>query len=80
MGSISLADAKAHLSGLVDRVEAGEQLVITRRGRPVARLVPIEGVRDPIDFVALRQLRDTMPVQPVSAGDFMRTVRDGERY
>jgi prevent-host-death family protein len=33
-------EAKTHLSDLLDRVEHGEELVITRRGRPVARLVP----------------------------------------
>ena len=33
-------EAKTHLSDLLDRVERGEELVITRRGRPVARLIP----------------------------------------
>lgn len=38
---IGARDAKTHLSELLDRVERGEELVITRRGRPVARLMPI---------------------------------------
>jgi prevent-host-death family protein len=33
-------DAKNRLSALLDRVERGEEIVITRRGKPVARLVP----------------------------------------
>lgn len=33
-------DAKAHFSELLERVESGEQLTITRHGKPVARLVP----------------------------------------
>ena len=37
---INLADAKAHLSALVDRVERGEEIAIYRRGRPAAILVP----------------------------------------
>ena len=37
MDAINLADAKAHLSELVDRVEAGDSIDITRRGKPVAR-------------------------------------------
>jgi len=37
---IGAFEAKTHLSELLDRVEQGEELVITRRGRPVARLVP----------------------------------------
>lgn len=36
--SISVAEAKAHLSEILDRVEAGEEVVITRRGKAVARL------------------------------------------
>lgn len=38
MENISVAEAKAHLSELLDRVESGEELVITRRGKPVARI------------------------------------------
>ena len=33
-------EAKTQLSKLVERVEAGEEIVITRRGEPAARLVP----------------------------------------
>lgn len=33
-------EAKTHLSALLERVERGEEIVITRHGRPVARLVP----------------------------------------
>jgi prevent-host-death family protein len=41
MSQIGAFEAKTHLSELLDRVEAGEELVIARRGRPVARLVPV---------------------------------------
>ena len=37
---VSLFDAKTHLSRLVARAERGEVVTITRRGKPVARLVP----------------------------------------
>ena len=50
---IKLADAKAHLSALVDRAEAGESIVITRHGKPAARLVPIEAAKKPVDVAAL---------------------------
>lgn len=43
--SVGAYEAKTHLSELLDRVERGEQIVITRHGRPVARLVP-EGRED----------------------------------
>lgn len=38
--SVNVHDAKTHLSRLLERVEAGEEVVIARAGRPVARLVP----------------------------------------
>jgi prevent-host-death family protein len=37
---VNIYAAKTHLSRLIDQVNAGEEIVITRHGRPVARLVP----------------------------------------
>jgi prevent-host-death family protein len=37
---VNIHAAKTHLSRLIDQVNAGEEIVITRHGRPVARLVP----------------------------------------
>jgi prevent-host-death family protein len=41
MAEIGINEARTALSRLVDRVQAGEEIVITRRGEPVARLAPI---------------------------------------
>jgi prevent-host-death family protein len=41
--SIGLFDAKTHLSELVARAERGEEVIITRHNKPVAKLVPIDG-------------------------------------
>jgi prevent-host-death family protein len=38
--SVGVHEAKTHLSRLLEQVAAGEEVVITRRGREVARLVP----------------------------------------
>ena len=43
MNEIGAFEAKNTLGALLDRVEQGEEIVITRHGRPVARLVPNEG-------------------------------------
>jgi prevent-host-death family protein len=40
MKTATVADAKSHLSALLAEVEAGQGIVITRRGKPVARLIP----------------------------------------
>ena len=38
---VGVHEAKTHLSRLLERVERGEEVVISRRGVPVARLVPV---------------------------------------
>ena len=40
MTTVPLAQARQHLSGLLDRIQAGEYVVISRHGKPVARLIP----------------------------------------
>lgn len=40
MATVNVYDAKTHLSRLLERVEAGERIVIARAGKPVADLVP----------------------------------------
>ena len=39
--SVNVHEAKTHLSRLLGRVERGEEIVIARAGRPVARLIPV---------------------------------------
>ena len=40
MRTVGVFDAKTHLSSLIEAVERGESITITKHGRPVARLVP----------------------------------------
>jgi prevent-host-death family protein len=42
MATISVYNARAELSQLIERARAGEEIVITRRGKPTVRLVPVE--------------------------------------
>ncbi|MHB8382148.1 MAG: type II toxin-antitoxin system Phd/YefM family antitoxin [Candidatus Binataceae bacterium] len=57
---VGLFDAKTHLSALIERVEKGEEIVITKRGVAVARLVPPaqRRRREPLEAVKkIRSLR-----------------------
>jgi prevent-host-death family protein len=47
MRMVNIHSAKAHLSRLVAEVAAGEEIVIAKAGKPVARLVPFEPRREP---------------------------------
>lgn len=45
--TVNIHEAKTHLSRLIDKVEAGEEIVIARAGRPVARLVTYRKTNPP---------------------------------
>ena len=81
MRSIQAAEAKAHLSSLLDEVERGQTIVITRHGKPIARIVPeadrrqeeidkaIEGIK------ALRQHTGKITVE-----ELLSTRHEGHKY
>jgi len=74
--SVSLADAKARLSELVSRAEAGEEIVVTRHGQPVARIVPVRVPKQPIPSMAT--FRATMPRTRTPSAKLIRQLRDEE--
>jgi prevent-host-death family protein len=78
--TISFAKAKASLSALIDRVAAGETVAITRRGKEIAVLSPPERALKRVDVEALRAISDSTPRQSESAGEFVRRMRDADRY
>jgi prevent-host-death family protein len=80
MDKISLADAKARLSELLDRVETGAVIDITRRGAPIARLSPLPSARKPISPERLSALTGNLPPQSPDAANLVRSMRDGDRY
>jgi prevent-host-death family protein len=80
MRTVNLAEAKARLSELVEQSGKGETIQIARRGKPVAQLTPVERPRKPILAEELRRVTENMPRQEESAGDFMRRLRDSDRY
>jgi prevent-host-death family protein len=47
MRTVNIHAAKTHLSRLVDEVAAGEEIVIAKAGKPLARLVPFTSAREP---------------------------------
>lgn len=65
--TINIAEAKTQLSALVDRVAAGEEIVITRNGRPVARLVPpAERAPRPFGIARHWQVPDELFLEPAA--------------
>lgn len=78
MQTFSLADAKAHLSHLVELVEAGEEITITKRGKAVVRIVA--SMPPAQQLPSLAELRARQTSQPVATGEFIRAMRETDRY
>lgn len=55
MAKVGVFEAKTHLTALLDRVDAGEEIIITRRGEPIAKLVPARAA--PSGESVIQQLR-----------------------
>ncbi len=78
MTEIALYEAKARLSALVERVEqAGEEIVITRRGRPAARLVPVDD--DSAIESALALLLAARSASMTGTGTLRELIDEGRR-
>ena len=82
MSEIGAFEAKNKLSALLDRVERGEEIVITRHGRPVAKLVPTNGEIDRSQAqAALQRMRDRAVQARLGAFDWetLKADRDASR-
>ena len=62
------------MSHLIDQVEAGEEVVITRRGQPVARISPVEKPKHPVRSLA--ESRSRMPRWRKPSAELLREMRD----
>ena len=81
METVGAYEAKTHLASLLDRVARGETLTITRRGHPVARLVPVED--DELrrsQRAAKRILSRRKQLNRVSLPELLETVHEGHRF
>lgn len=80
--TISVRAAKAHLSGLLDEVAAGREVVITSDGVPKARLVPMERETKRKVFLGAKEHLSRMP--PWNGGptaeEIVRADRDGRDW
>jgi prevent-host-death family protein len=74
MVTVNLAQAKARLSELLDKVENGEAVVITRHGRPVANLSAVTVPKQPLKPLA--DFRARMPRLRRSSALLLREARD----
>ena len=81
METVGACEARTHLLLLLERVSHGESLTITRHGRPVARLVPVE---DDDRSRALRASRRILErrsrLARLSLSELLDTIHEGHRF
>lgn len=77
---VSIAKAKAGFAALVARAEAGEQIIVTRNGRPVARLGPLPA-KKPVIYGDLRGLwiADDLSLPDEILDDFEKSAENTAR-
>ena len=87
MESIGLFEAKTHLSELVARAEQGEEVIITRHNKPVAKIVPIREVSPQLYQQRLEALAGLQAIGrdmerrggPITREEILEWVREGRR-
>jgi len=74
MVTVTLVEAKAHLSELLDKVETGENVLITRHGRPVAHLSAVSQAKQPVRSFAAERAKLPRLRKPSTV--LLREMRD----
>jgi len=74
MEAFSVAEAKAPLSAIIDMVEAGETIAITKRGKPVVKMIPANSlpIKPKMDLEELRKLRALTPMMKTNSVQIIR--------
>lgn len=77
--TVKISEAKAHLSELLARVEAGEEVIIARGNAPIARLIAIDERRQRLAAIeAVRAIRAR--AKPVTQEEIREWREEGRRY
>lgn len=76
--TLSIREVRADLAHIVSQVESGERVVLTRRGKPVAQILPISKPQKP--FPDHSALRASIKVKGPSLSQIVSQLRDEARY
>jgi prevent-host-death family protein len=79
MAEVGSFEAKTHLSHLLDQVQRGETITITRHGKPVARLVPVGGSSRDDRLRAIAQLKELRKGQTLGGLSVRELIDEGRR-
>ncbi len=82
MAQYSVAEAKDGLSGLIAKAEAGEEVIITRRGKPAVELRALPAAKRDHKSMQqwLKQRREARPMVDISSAEILRMEKEDYRY
>ncbi len=80
MEMIGAYEAKTHLPKLLDRVARGENLVITRHGKPVAKLIPVKTAQEQAKEALERIIERRQDIKLAPLAELMAMAHEGHRY
>ena len=81
MQEVAISEAKARLSELLDDVQRGETIVITRHGRPIARLVSERDARQHEILKAMERIEEFRRQMPaLSLEEILSARHEGHKY
>ncbi|MFH2130984.1 MAG: type II toxin-antitoxin system prevent-host-death family antitoxin [bacterium] len=76
MKTVSVREAREKIGSLLDAVSAGEEIVITRRGKPVAKLTTIETENTHLRFLDRTNFREKISSSRMTAEKLIGDMRD----
>jgi len=80
MKQVGVYDAKTHLPRLLDEVERGETVTITRHGRPVARLVPVSAASKRTVEETIQAIREFRRGRSLGGLKIKDLIEEGRRF
>lgn len=80
MKKIGAFEAKNRLSELLDAAENGEEVIITKHGRPVAKLSPVDEIDRAKVREAIEWLKDFRKKHPLRGLDIKDLINEGRKY
>lgn len=75
MGAYTVAEVKAHLSAILEAVANGEEVVVTKRGKPIARILPEKQNPTTIDWAKIDAFRNSLRKGKASVSILRKQVR-----
>jgi len=78
MLEISTKEARSNLSSILDKVEKGEEIVITRRGKRIARITSVD--EKPVPLKSLKKFRAKINIEGKPLSQTVINQREEERY